>query len=294
FSLAVVDLIYLSTGFMFYGERIYTQFTDDERYGPVHQFMTANSIIALFGFGYVDLLLVAVVSIERCICVLFPLRAQRCIPTKTLAILIVVSGLVLVCLRVAVVSHFRFVCFYEMRTQRVSTMAYVNEFYFRNEAMIQAVNGVFYGFCLSVGSPIIVLIATVITTVKLTHIVRWRSQTSSSLSNKEIGVTKMLIALSVVFFVTCIPVIVIRVVPLFESRFGAGGVYANAYKLLISVMEICSFANATVNFFVYVLAGTKYRETLRGLLKKKKLGKLDQITIISDNMTYANQSASVM
>ena len=291
FSLALVDLFYLSTGFMFYVERIYTQFTDDERFGPMHQYMIHKRITTLFGFGYVDMLLVAIVSTERCICVLFPLKAQRCIPTKTLAILIVVSGLVLVCLRVTVVSQFQVTCFYEMRTQRLSWQLYVNEYYFRNKAMINAVNGVFYGFCLTVGCPVIVFIATTITAVKLTRIVRWRSQTSSSLSSKEIGVTKMLIALSIEFFITCLPVIVMRVTPLFEPRLGAAGLYANTFNLLINVMEICTYANATINFFVYVLAGTRYRETLRSLLHKKKCNNLNPITTGTDSSTSMKQSA---
>ena len=201
---------------------------------------------------------------------LFPLRAQRFIKTKTLAFLIVVSGLVIVCLRVAVVSQYQIRCFFDMRTQRVSLRQYVNEYYFRNKAMINAVNGVFYGFCLTIGSPVVVLIATIITAASLTQIVRWRSQTSSSLSSKEIGVTKMLIALSIQYFAVCIPVIVIRVAPLFEPRLRAGGVFGNVFNLLISVMEISSYANATLNFFVYIFAGSRYRATLRSILQQTK------------------------
>ena len=64
FSLALVDLVYLSSIFVFYAERIYTQFTDGERYGPVHQYMVYNHVIVLFGFGYVHLFLVALVATE--------------------------------------------------------------------------------------------------------------------------------------------------------------------------------------------------------------------------------------
>ena len=120
FSLALVDLIYLTAIFMFYVERIYTQFTDYERYGPVYQYMVYNHVIVLFGFGYVHLFLVALVATERCICVLFPLRGQRCMPTKTLAFFIVVSALILVCLRFAVILHYQVTCFYDMRSQRIS------------------------------------------------------------------------------------------------------------------------------------------------------------------------------
>ena len=284
FSLALVDLIHVSAVFVFYAERIFTKFTDDERYGPVYKFMLDKRIIVLFGFGYVDLLLVAVVASERCICVLFPLRAQRCIQTKTLAFFIIVSALAVVCLRLVLVFMYQSTCFYDLRTQRVSWRPYVNEYYFKNEAMIRAVNGVFYGFCLTVGCPVVVLIATIVTSVRLTHIVRWRNQTSSSLSSKEIGVTKMLIALSIVNFVTCIPVITMRIAPLFEPRLGAAREYANVFNLLISVIEICSYTNATVNFFVYVLTGTRFRETLRSLspLNKFKFSKSVSDTTVTN------------
>ena len=286
FSLALVDLIYVCTVFVFYAERLYTQFTDDQRFGPVHQYMTHKRIIALFGFGYVDLLLVALVSTERCICVLFPLRAQRFIKTKTLAFFIALSVLALVLLRLVVVFMYHLACFYELRTQRVYWKPYVNDYYFRNQAMIRAVDGVFYGFILTTGCPVVVLVATIITVVRLNHVVRWRSQTSSSLSSKEIGVTKMLVALSIVFFVTCIPVIIIRIVPLFEPRLGPVKVYANTYNVLISIMEICTYTNVSVNFFVYVLTGTRFRETLRSLslFHKFYFCRSDPITTVTNSL----------
>ena len=293
FSLALVDLIYLSAIFVLYAERIYTQFTGDERYGPVLRYMVHNHVIVLFGFGYVHLFLVAVVATERCICVLFPMTAQRCIPTKTLVFVIVVSGSVLVCLRVAIVSQYQITCFYEMQTHRVSWQLYVNDYYFQNEAMISVLNGVFYGFCLTVGCPTIVLIATIITAVRLTHIVRWRSQTSSSLSSKEIGLTKMLIALSIEFIIICIPVITIRVSPLFEPRLGAGGDFANTFNLLISTMEICSYVNSTANFFMYVFTGTKYRNTFRSLFIKKTCKNLGPTTTVTNATAPTELSAVV-
>ena len=136
--------------------------------------------------------------------------------------------------------------------------------------MINALNSVFYGFVMTVGCPVIVLIATVITAVRLTQIVRWRSQTSSSLSSKEIGISKMLIALSVEFFVLSIPIIVVRVVPVFEPRLRAGREFANSFSLLVGLAESSGNVSSSVNFFVYLFTGTKYRETLQGLITWRK------------------------
>ena len=217
------------------------------------------------------------ISTERCICVLFPQRAQRCIPTKAIAFIIIVGVSVLVFARFAVTAMYQVMCFYEMRTRRFSWQLYVNSYYFRNQAILSALNGVFYGFCLTVGFPIIVLIMTIITSVRLTHIVRWRSQTSSSLSSKEIGVTKMLIALSIEFFVLSIPLIVLRVVPVFEPRLRAGEEFSNSSAVLLGVSEICSYVSSSVNFFVYYFTDTKFKQSSIGNPQPGSAGKFNVV-----------------
>ena len=270
FSLALVDVICLMEIFMVNVERIYTQFTNGERMGPVQRYMVNNNVIGLYGFLYGSMLLYAVISVERCICILFPLRAKTCISTKAIAFITVVGVLVLGFGRFAITAIYQVTCFYEMRTQRVLWKLNVNDYYFRNKAVISALDGVIYGFSLTVGCPVIVLIATIITTVRLTQVVRWRSQTSSSLSNREIDVTKMLIALSIEFFVLSVPFVVLRIVPVFEPRLRAGDIFVNAAYLLLGLSELGSYTSATVNFFVYFFTGTKYRKMLRYLTSCKK------------------------
>ena len=269
FSLALVDLICLTVVFVFHAERIYTRFTDGDRFGAFYRYMMNNNVIGLYGFIYGTMFLSTIISTERCICVLFPMRAQRCIPTKAIAAIIVVGVLIMLGAQFAIAAMYQITCFYEMRTQRLSWHPYVNEYYFQNEAMINALHGVFFGFCLSVGCPVIVLITTIITAVKLIQTVRWRSQTSSGLSRKEIGVTKMLIALSIEFFVLSIPVIILRVFPVFDPRFNAGGDFSNSYDLLVGLAELFSNLSSSMNFFVYYFTGTKYRHTLHGMINWK-------------------------
>ena len=266
FSLALVDLLCVAFTFAFHAERLYAQFTDGERIGVVYRYVVNNNLLGLYGIAYGPMFLSVIIATERCICVLFPLRAQTCIPTKAIAFIIIFGVSVLLFARFAVTAMFQVTCFYEMRTQRVSWQPYVNDYYFRNKAMISALNSVFYGFLLTIGCPIIVLIMTIITSVRLTQIVRWRSQTSSSLSSKEVGVTKMLIALSIEFFVLSIPIIVLRVVPVFEPRLRAGGEFANSFNLLTGVSEVCGSMSSSVSIFVYYFTGTRYRETIQTAL----------------------------
>ena len=269
FSLALVDLIYLTVIFVNHAERIYTPVlrTVSASVWFIGTWWTTTSW-GCTGFGYGPMFLTAVISVERCICVLFPMKAQTCMPTKHIAFLIAIVVLLLAFVRFAVTAMYQITCFYEIRTQRLSWHPNINDYYFRNRSMISALNGVFYGVFLTVGCPVVVLIATSITALKLIHTVRWRSHTSSSLSSKEIGVTKMLIALSIEFFLLSIPIISLRVLPVFEPRLRAGGDLANSFNLLLGLSELFSFLSSSVNFFVYCFTGTRYRETLQSLIRR--------------------------
>ena len=94
FSLALVDLICLTEIFAPNAERIYTQFTDGEPMGPVLRYMVNNNVIGLYGFLYGSMFLYAIISVERCVCILFPLRAKTCISTKAIAFVTVAGVLV--------------------------------------------------------------------------------------------------------------------------------------------------------------------------------------------------------
>ena len=275
FSLALLDLISLTVIFSFYAERIFT--IDGEKYWPAYGYMVNNNVIGLIGFGNGSVLLSAIISTERCICVLFPLRSQRCIPTKVLAAIIVVSVLVLVSLRFVVTAQYQVTCFYEMRTDIKSWQFYVSDYYFRNKAMLKVLGGMFYGIFISVGIPFIVLITTIITAIRLQQTVKWRTQTSSQVSNaKEIAVTKMLIALSIEFFVLSIPVIVVRLLPVFLPQLSPSGHYSNTFSVLLRISELCFCISTSVNFFVYYFTSANYRETLYGLFGRKASTKIVQ------------------
>ena len=124
FSLALVDLLSLTLVLTLRAEKIIS-FTDGERFGPATRYMVNNNVIGLYGIAYGSTFLSVTISTERCICVLFPLRAQRCIPTKAIAFIIVVGVSVLLFARFAVTAMYRVTCFYEIRTQRLLSLIHI-------------------------------------------------------------------------------------------------------------------------------------------------------------------------
>ena len=150
FSLALLDLISITAILSFHAERIYTQFVDNERYSSSYRYIVNNSILGLYAFNMGSVLMSGIIATERCVCVLFPFRAQRCIPTKVLATIIVMSVLALLSLRFVANSQYQVMCFYELRTGRHSLQLYVNDFYFRNKAMLNVFDAI-SGFAISLG-----------------------------------------------------------------------------------------------------------------------------------------------
>ncbi|KAL8563353.1 hypothetical protein ACOMHN_042051 [Nucella lapillus] len=57
------------------------------------------------------------------------------------------------------------------------------------------------------------------------------------------------------------------------SEVKPGGHHANMFSIVVSISELSSYASSSVNFFVYYIAGSRYRETLHQLLGCKPSSK---------------------
>ncbi|KAL8583977.1 hypothetical protein ACOMHN_048584 [Nucella lapillus] len=270
FSLALVDLLYLILVFVFNVARAYWRLVEGQLADAAFRYSINSGLLGLYGISYAAFVLSALISTERCVCVLFPLKARRCISTRAMVMIIVLSVLTLIGLWFVVLARLKVVCLYKETSGRVEWAVSMNTFYFRNKALIDHLESVFFGFIVVVGSSIVVLVTTVITAIRLQRTVRWRHQTSSTLSSKEIGVVKMIMWLSIEFLILSLPKIVLRFSTLISPHLTPVGMYRNLYNILVRVVELSSYVSSVVNFFVYYFCSSKYRETLRGLLFLKR------------------------
>lgn len=113
---------------------------------------------------------------------------------------------------------------------------------------------------------IVVIFTTVITSIKLQTIVTWRQkslcQKQTAVCSKEIALTKMLIAESVLF-ITCMTPNVMMQIAVFVSydltASSSSYVLSTMFWQLVKVMKCI---NPSVNFFIYFAMGTRFREML--------------------------------
>jgi hypothetical protein len=262
FLLSLTDLASISYFWALYAEDMYLVATKGDPaylgYRPVYAYFVKHNLVGMYSLFYASSFLNAVISTERCVCVLFPFHAKKCVSTRALAAVLLTLMLLVIGLYFLLTKQYVFRCYYEVAADRISWGVGVTEYFFKNRAMLQAL-GVFYGLCLFVGCPLVVCVTTLITSVKLYRVISWRKTTSSlsssttpsapSLSAKEVGVTKMLICVSIEFVVLSIPFVLVYFAPVVNPQLSSGGLYTNAFRSLISLAEISSMACSSINFF---------------------------------------------
>lgn len=269
FALSFVDVLCLSTLVVVYGDSL---FSEDAKYGVIYRFMVNHNVVGLYGLTYSSSFVSVIISAERCFCVLMPLRSQRMISTKSMAAFLV-SGIALTfSLRFVVTAKYKIACITDACTNKLLCHHSATEYYFRNISWLDLFDGIFYGLLLTVGPSVLVFIAALVTAVKLRQSVAWRRQASSQMwSEKEMALSRMLITLSFAFFVFNSPCVLLRIVPVFVPDFRTGGKFTYTFQTGISMAEMFACARPFVNFLVYYIKGTKYRETLHAMFKTRNM-----------------------
>ncbi|XP_025113479.1 FMRFamide receptor-like [Pomacea canaliculata] len=264
FSLELVNLVNVTFLLVLNLDSLYTPI-EVVSYGPVFQFLQNYRLLGLLGFMYGAVYLSLLVSCERCISILFPLRAKVLFSTSTTFLLILLGTASTSFPFFLIAASYDVICAFDPQTLRSSVAVRANEFYVRHETLVNSLEGVYYGIVLSLGAPVLVFICTAVTGVKLRQTMNFRLHTSSSHAGigKETAVTKMLIVLSVEFLILSLPSVVLRMVPLFETELSVGGRLSRSFHVLFNVAEAASVLNSSINFFVYYFVGSKFRESVR-------------------------------
>ncbi|XP_076447157.1 uncharacterized protein LOC143284332 [Babylonia areolata] len=269
FALAFADEMYLLAEIMHYGEQMYLQFTTQDRFGPAMTVLTNHNVLVLTGFCYVSPVLSTIIAVERCLCVFYPLRFQTLLRTRTMVAIISVTYTLVLGLVFIVVFRYRIGCVYDPEL---------------GIAMETGVDGEFYRAHKGI-EVVVVTTVTILTIMKLRQAVTWRSGIASSLSPRELALTKMLVGNSILFIACISPIALNRFSWLFFPEVNSGRRQQNFFVTGLWVNEMCACANSTANFFVYYVMGSRYRETFWALFGRKlKEGKISNENINSETI----------
>ena len=146
-------------------------------------------------------------------------------------------------------------------------------FYRDNKIAIDILFRLVYSTVLTIIFFVTIAVTTTITVVKLRRVVQWRQSSTSSVSVaarssiKENALTKTLVATSLLLIVCLAPTIMVQIASFVEPEFYFTGRYYNLAHALQHVMLFFRASNSSFNFFIYYNMSTRYRETLRDIIR---------------------------
>ncbi|KAK3772873.1 hypothetical protein RRG08_024058 [Elysia crispata] len=224
-------------------------------------------------------MLTALITVERCLCVVAPLKVKRIITLS------VTRAIVIVVFAITVLPSFAYV-FWDILTWKFyphlnKTLIGVVHNDQPVVTLVNQINGFVCGFGYLFISSLIIFVCTIFLITVLLRSHKWRgnfnsqdksTDQKSAGSTKEIKLIRMVTAIATIFILGMLPgMSVLCGTAILPEKFSLRGPFAPFYVFCTSLATITEATNSSINFFVYFTMGTKFKSTFHrfiGLEKK--------------------------
>ncbi|GFO12933.1 type-1 angiotensin ii receptor [Plakobranchus ocellatus] len=253
-------------------------------FNSVEVSMETGVIIRPF-FTRTGALITAYITLERCLCVVLPMKVKTIITTKVTRITMVIIYLITL---LPYISHqFQATLgwkFYPHLNRTMIGTVHVND---PVASVALQVNTFVVGFFYLLLASVTIFVCTTFLVITLARNSKWRESVSSqtrpssssdesgnskpSGSRKENRLMKMVVAIALLFIFCHIPAIVSIFLATFSTDFFRTGRYGSFIILLSSIQFAFEVVNNSLNFFLYYMMGTKFKGVFRqmvGLARK--------------------------
>ncbi|XP_025097939.1 uncharacterized protein LOC112566161 [Pomacea canaliculata] len=225
--------------------------------------MLINGIGVVYGFRLTSGCYNMIIAVERCACVVFPLKAASMLRTRTMGVLLAVCfflmqfGYTVIPLQLRVVSA---------NVGDTVQWRYVpTQMFLDNKDLFQTIEMSVLTVSLPITTFLVVSVTVVITVIKLTAAVKWREKTSSTSGEKaghQTALTKMLLLVSFIYICTMIPSVSLTITRLVVQDFSASGRYYYLFMGSHIVANVCPLVHSASNFFVYYNRSSRFRSVI--------------------------------
>ncbi|CAG5127800.1 unnamed protein product [Candidula unifasciata] len=221
----------------------------------------------------------AFISLERCVCVIRPLKVKTIFTRKRHITAMVVIFVVTMAPSSLgyVTTGLGWTFFPEKNKTLIGPIHYLDEVSrMYTDFISYAICGVFMPLSCFVS----VVVLTTILVVQLNKKAAWRKSVSSGttqnraninddgmVTSKETRIAKMVVFMSTIFIVSFFPAALIFFTGIVEPTFNYDRLNRNLVFVTLSISFTAEVINSSVNTFVYVRMSTKYRETFMKLFK---------------------------
>ena len=273
FCLALVDMLFVALFFTMSSYCVVADYVDAEIAGW-WKMMTRKYVTGLYrGFLFSSGCLTMIISVERCLCVFLPMKAVTLMKTRTMAALIAATILTLQSLCLLYPLKLEVVEYRNARGTN-NTDIFVIQFtqLYADNPALHILENVILMTVIPFFTFAVVVVATALTVIQLRRAIVWRSSASASTSanaagitRKERGLVTMLVTVNCVFIITASPNIALGLTRSLVYDFWLTRRYANIYMAAHGWLLGLGVLNSSINFFVYVVRSSRFRQELRGL-----------------------------
>lgn len=268
FSLALSDLVYLTALMVRNLEKLLALVVGKWIASLWLEKLIQSRLLAMYsGFVLVSNFLTSLISVERCLCVVSPLKARAYLPMRLMLTFIIIGSVLILTGTQFLAFMYDVTCTVYIGPDRNQSdiMIIASDVYRDNRLLMDVLDTFVFASIVPNTSVIITAVTTVITAVKLKAVVRQRKQLacSQTFSLKEVAVTRMLIVISGIYIACVSPRVMYSVVQFIVAEFRVWGSLCNLAIVCDAVSNASLALHSAANFFVYFTMGTRFRLTLR-------------------------------
>ncbi|KAL8569055.1 hypothetical protein ACOMHN_020498 [Nucella lapillus] len=253
------------------------------------------------GFTAISNTITALIAVERCLCILSPLKAAKFFKTKYLRVVILVLAVcILVIMNVSLGLKFQTVQIFHPITNTSTFVSRLGPVYLRHRTIIDTLYKQLLSVTLPSSSLIVVIICTTVVAHRLKVAAEWRRRTVSNMTSvekQEVTVTRMLVTVCCVYVVCMIPNVTRSLLVFSQLHgFSQSGYLCNAFKIILAFTHTLEALNSSVNFCIYMKQSSRYRSTFRQLCNciathREKTGMASQQTSCTSELEIKERNA---
>ncbi|KAL8559136.1 hypothetical protein ACOMHN_046184 [Nucella lapillus] len=266
FCLALTDTCYL-VSLMCGKSYALVSLVDPEWGNYWQQYLMGPATGLHLSFLAISVNITTIISLERCLCILSPLKAAKFFKPKFMKVILVT---VAVFDLVVVIASFTL----KYRVLKVThpvtnTPTYINRLspiYLRHRTLIDILHNYLILTMAPFVSLVIVIVCNIAIIVRLKVAANWRRETTSNMATvdkQELNLTRMLVTVCCVYVVCMTPFSVMSLV-LFARLPGflISGYLCNAFKVSLASSHTLHAINSSINFQIYIRQSSRFRATL--------------------------------
>ncbi|KAK7492449.1 hypothetical protein BaRGS_00016322 [Batillaria attramentaria] len=266
FSLAVSDTIVLITLLAFRAP-CYIQLVDKIMSQNVDLIMSVTLFFVTYMFSAISQVLIAIISVDRCISVTFPLAAKRFQKFCYTAVAVSLTYVFFIGIYVPHFFRFDFIWLKDPSTNHTLVLLNTTSFDAEHHDWLYATARDVNLLAIKPIISVLVVTCSVITSVQVRRARRAREDMTQSKTTSSDGkITRMLLIVSVISVSCAIPEIVIAFTNIFIPELDYYKTYHNVYLICIFITFVALSVNSSANFLIYVVMSSKFRATLIALI----------------------------